>query len=62
VVRAVSAGKLSSYREGSQTSGVRACLLPKDEGLKRDLSQKLFHFSLSQKLLAYVVHTLTYKD
>ena len=53
MVRALSAGKLSSYREGAQISGVRTCLLAEDEGLKQGLSQKLF---------ASVVHTLTFAD
>jgi hypothetical protein len=62
VVRAHSAGKLSSYREGAQISGVWTFLLAEDEGLKQDLSQKLCCFGLSQKLLASVVHTLTCTD
>jgi hypothetical protein len=62
VVRALSAGKLSSYREGAQISGVQTSLLAKDEGPKQDLSQKLCCFGLSQKLLASVVHTLTCAD
>ena len=59
MVRALSAGKLSSYRE---ISGIRTSLLAKDEGPKQDLSQKLCCFGLSQKLLASVVHTLTCAD
>jgi hypothetical protein len=55
VVRALSAGKLSCYREGAQISGVRTSLLVP----KQDPSQKLCCFVLSQKLLASVVHTLT---
>jgi hypothetical protein len=35
VVRALSAGKLSSYREGAQISGVRTCLLAEYEGPKQ---------------------------
>ena len=62
MVRALSAGKLSSYREGAQISGVRTSLLAEDEGPKQDLSQKLCCFGLSQKLLASVVHTLTCAD
>ena len=54
MVRALSAGKLSSYREGAQISGVRTSLLAKDESPKQDLSQKLCCFGLSQKLLASV--------
>jgi hypothetical protein len=54
VVRALSAGKLSSYREGAQISGVRTSLLAVDEGPKQDLSQKLCCFGLSQMLLASV--------
>jgi hypothetical protein len=50
VVRALSAGRLSSFREGAQISGVRTCLLAEDEGPKQDLFQKL---------LASVVHTCT---
>jgi hypothetical protein len=62
VVRALSAGKLSSYREGAQISGVQTCLLTEDEGLKQGLSQKLCCFDLSQKLLASVVHILLFAD
>ena len=53
MVRALSAGKLSSCREGAQISVVQICLLAEDEGLKQ---------GLSQKLLASVVHTLTSAD
>jgi len=53
VVRALSAGKLSSCREGAQISGVQTCLLAEDEGPKQ---------GLSQKLLASIVHTLTCTD
>jgi hypothetical protein len=60
VVRALCAGKLSSYREGAQISGVQTSLLAEDEGPKQDLSQKLCCFGLSQKLLASVVHTFAY--
>jgi hypothetical protein len=56
VVRGLSAGKLSSYREGAQISGFRTSLLAKDKGPKQDLSQKPCCFGLSQKLLASVVH------
>jgi hypothetical protein len=59
VIRALSAGKLSSYREGAQISGVWNSLLAEDEGPKQDLSLKLSFFGLSQKLLASVFHTLT---
>jgi hypothetical protein len=59
VVRALSAGKLSSYMEGAQISGVRTSLLAEDEGPKQDLSPKLSCFVLSQKLLVSVFHTLT---
>ena len=62
MVRALSAGKLSSFREGAQIFGIQTCLLAEDEGLKQDLSQKLCHFVLSQKLLESVVHTLTFTD
>jgi hypothetical protein len=44
VVRALSAGKLSSCREGAQISGVQTCLLAEDEGPKQGLSQKLCSF------------------
>jgi hypothetical protein len=54
VVRALSAGKLSSYREGAQISGVWTSLLAEDEGPKQELSQKLCCFGLSQKLSASV--------
>jgi hypothetical protein len=53
VVRALSAGKLSSCREGAQISVDQIFLLAEDEGLK---------LGLSQKLLASVVHTLTCAD
>jgi hypothetical protein len=62
VVRAVSAGKLTSYREGAHLSGVWNLLLAEDEGPKQDLSQKLCCFGLLQKLLISVVHTLTFAD
>jgi hypothetical protein len=54
VVRALSAGKLSSYMEGAQISGVRTFLLAEDEGPKQDLFQKMCCFGLPQKLLASV--------
>jgi hypothetical protein len=41
MIRALSAGRLSSFREDAQISGVQTCLLAEDEGLKQDLSQKL---------------------
>jgi hypothetical protein len=44
VVRALSAGKLSSCREGGQISGVWTCLLEEDEGLKQGLSQNKCSF------------------
>jgi hypothetical protein len=50
VVRALSAGRLSSFRVGAQRSGVQTCLLEEDEGPKQDLSQEL---------LGSVVYTLT---
>jgi hypothetical protein len=53
VVRALSAGQLSSCREGAQMTVVRTCLLAEDEGLKQ---------GLSKKMLASVVHTLTCAD
>ena len=53
MVRALSAAKLSSYREGAQISGVQTCLLAEDEGPKQ---------GVSQKLLASVGHTLTCAD
>ena len=62
MVRALSSGKLSSYREGAEISGFRTSLLAEDEGPKQDLSQKLCCFGLTQKLLASVVHTLTCAD
>jgi hypothetical protein len=62
LVRALPSGKLSSFREGAQISGVRSSLLAEDEGQKQDLFQKLCCFGLSQKLLASIVHTLTCAD
>ena len=44
MVRALSAGKLSSYREGAHISGSQTSLLAEDEGPKQDLSQKLCCF------------------
>jgi hypothetical protein len=44
VVWVLSAGKLSSCREGAQISVVRPCLLAEDEGPKQGLSQKLCSF------------------
>jgi hypothetical protein len=62
VLRALSTGKLSSCIEGAQISGIRTCLLAEDEGPKQGLTQKLCCLGLSQKLVASVVHTLTYAD
>ena len=53
MVRALSAGKLSSCREGAQISGIQTCLLAEDEGPKRGLSQKLYCLRLSQKLYSF---------
>ena len=44
VVRVLSAGKRSSFREGVQISGVQTCLLAEDECLKQGLSQKMCCF------------------
>jgi hypothetical protein len=51
-----------SYREVAQISGVQTSLLAEDEGLKQNLSQKLYCFGLFQKLSASVVHTVTCAD
>jgi hypothetical protein len=53
VVKALSAGRLSSFREGAHISGIWTFLLAEDEGLKQ---------YLSQKLLVFVIHTLTCAD
>jgi hypothetical protein len=53
MVRALSADKLSSCREGAQISGNQTCLLARAEGLKQGLSQKLCCFGLSQKLCSF---------
>jgi hypothetical protein len=37
VVRALSVGKLSSFREGAQIYGIRTCLLAEDESPKQGL-------------------------
>jgi hypothetical protein len=50
VVTALSAGRLSSFREDAQISGVQTYLLAEVEGMKQDLYQKL---------LAAVVYTIT---
>ena len=44
VIRVLSAGKLSSCREGAQISGIRTCLLAEGEGSKQGLFQKLCRF------------------
>ena len=44
MVRTLSAGKLFSYREGAQISGIWTYFLAEDEGLKQGLSQKLCSF------------------
>ena len=41
MVRVLSAGKLSSCREGAQRSGVQTCQLAEDEGPKQGLFQKM---------------------
>ena len=41
MVRVLSAGKLSSCREGAQISGVQTCHLAEDEGPKQELSHKM---------------------
>ena len=48
VFRVLSAGKLSSWREGVEISDIRTCLLAEDEGPKQGLSQKLCTLSLVQ--------------
>jgi hypothetical protein len=55
VVRALSAGKLSSSTEGGQISGVRTCLLAEDEGLKQSLSQNLCSFCSPHSNLSRLV-------
>jgi hypothetical protein len=62
VVKALSAGKPSSYREDAQIFGIQNFFPAEDEGPKQNLSQRLCCFFLSQKLLASVVHTLTCAD
>ena len=44
MVRVLSAGKLASFMEGAQISGIRTCPLAEDEGLNQGLSQKLCSF------------------
>ena len=44
MVRVLSAGKLSSCREGAQISGGQTCLLAEDEGPKQSLLQNLCSF------------------
>jgi hypothetical protein len=56
MVRVLSAGKLSSCREGAQIPGVWTCLLAEDEGPKQGLSLKLCQFFLSQKLCSLCSH------
>ena len=51
MIRVLSAGKLSSCREGAQIYGIRTCLLAEDEGPKQGLSQKLCHFCIQHSYL-----------
>ena len=44
MIRILSAGMLSSCREGAQIAGFWTCLLAEDEGSKQGLSQKLCSF------------------
>jgi hypothetical protein len=55
VVRVLSEGKLSSWWEGSQVTGLWTCLLAEDEGLKQGLSQKLCSFCSCQSHLHRLV-------
>jgi hypothetical protein len=57
VVRALSAGKLSSCREGVQISGVWTCLLAEYEGPKQGLSKNLCSFCIPYSHLLRVVST-----
>jgi hypothetical protein len=57
VVRALSAGKLSSCREGGQISGILTCLLAKDESPKQGLFQNLCSFCSPHSHLSWVVST-----
>jgi hypothetical protein len=53
MVRVLSVGRLSFFREDAQISGIQTCLLAEYEGPKQDLSEKL---------LASVDCTLTCAD
>jgi hypothetical protein len=55
VFRGLSAGKLSSCREGAQRSGTQICLLDEDEDPKWGLSQKLCCFCSPCALLCRLV-------
>jgi hypothetical protein len=55
VVGALSAGKLSSYREGAQRSGTQLCLLGEDEGPKGTLTKKLCCFCSLCALLCRLI-------
>jgi hypothetical protein len=55
VVRLLSAGKLSSCREGAQISGIQTCLLAEDKCPKPGLSQKLCHFCSPHSHLSKLV-------
>jgi hypothetical protein len=55
VIRELSAGKLSSVREGGQISGLWTCLLAEDERLKQVLSNILCTFCSPHSHLRRVV-------
>ena len=59
MVRALSAGKLSSCREGGQISGIQTCLLAEDEGPKQGLSQNLCSFCNPHSHLCRVVSAVS---
>ena len=55
MVRVLSVGKLSSYREGIQISGIWTCFMTEDEGQKEGLSQKLCSFCTLHSYLCRLV-------
>ena len=60
MVRVLSAGKLSTYREGAQISGLRTSLLAEDEGLIQACPRSPATSACPRNCEASVVGTLTY--
>ena len=61
MVRAVSAGKLSSFREGAQISGVWTSSWPKMKGQTGSFPEAVLLWPVTEAVVS-VVHTLTCVD